>query len=381
MLKRQVEDLIKKSKKSILLLGPRQTGKSTLIKKIQPELIVNLALESEFLSFAKNPNELVERLSAKKYKTVFIDEIQRLPNLLNTIQAIIDDTKNPPKFFLTGSSARKLKRGQANLLPGRIHSYELNPLILKELNYKVDIKQALSTGFLPGIYTEKNKFEKYKTLQSYASTYLKEEIQAEALTKNIEGFSRFLFVMALESGKFLDLTKLSNQIGIPRQTISRYVEILEDTLIIKRCESFGKSERKRLIQKPKFYFFDIGVLNALLENFNPSQDRIGFLFENLIFNQLVHSAIASGKPYKISSYRTEHNAEVDFIFEINQKTYAIEIKASSNVGKSDLFGFNSFKNYYQKPHKQYIAYLGNNIKKIDDVIIFPWKEMFIDLGL
>lgn len=381
MIERNISKLLIKSKKSILLLGPRQTGKSTLIRSLNPELNINLAFESTFLEFARNPDELIQRLSAKKYKTIFIDEIQRLPRLLNNIQVIIDEVKNFPKFYLTGSSARKLKRGQANLLPGRIHTYFLGTLTSKELNYKINTKEALSTGLLPGIWTEKDIQDKHKTLRSYASIYLKEEIQAEALTKNIEGFSRFLFVLAAEAGKFLDVTKLASQASIPRQSALRYFEILEDTLIVQRCSPFRKSERIRLIQSPRFFFFDTGVLNALLDNFVVSQDRIGLLFEHLIFNQIVNGAQAMDKPIRISSYRTEHGAEVDFILEKDGVVFTIEAKASLNIGKSDLRGFKSFTEYYGKKHKKYIAYLGNEPKMIDNIKILPWQMMLKEIGL
>ncbi len=208
MIARTLEPLLRKSKKSVLVLGPRQTGKSTLIRNVEPELSINLALESTYLEFARNPAELPQRLAAKPYKTVFIDEVQRLPTLLNTLQALLDETPRPPKFYLTGSSARKLRRGNANLLPGRIHTYHLGPLTSAELGRSVNVRRALSTGMLPGIWTEPEERERLKTLRSYAATYLKEEIQAEALTRSLEGFSRFLFVAAAEAGKFLDLSQL-----------------------------------------------------------------------------------------------------------------------------------------------------------------------------
>ena len=381
MFKRTISKFIKSSKKSIFLLGPRQVGKSTLINNLSPDLKINLALEDTFLDFASNPRELTDKLLHKKYKSVFIDEIQRLPRLLNTIQAILDENKNPPRFYLTGSSARKLKRGKANLLPGRIHTYHLFPLTAKELDYRINLNEALSTGLLPGILTEKEKKEKYKTLRSYASTYLKEEIQAEALTRNIEGFSRFLFIVAAEAGKFLDVSKIAREARLPWQTALRYFEILEDTLIIQRCESFSKSERKRLVQCPRFFFFDIGVLNALLGNFNLSLDRLGILFEHLVFNQIIHSSAAADKDIRVSSYRTGHGAEVDFIVELEGKVYAIEVKASKNIGLSDLRGFQSFKEFYKKSHKCYVAYLGDTTKKINEVVILPWVELIRELGL
>lgn len=380
-IKRTIKSILEKSKKSILLLGPRQTGKSTLINSIRPDLKINLALESTYLDFARNPKELGDRLAALHVKTVFIDEVQRLPGLLNTIQAVIDENPNRIKFYLTGSSARKLKRGNANLLPGRIHTYHLGPIVASELKYHMDEKQALSTGTLPGIWTESEQQERTKTLQSYAATYLKEEIQAEALSKNIEGFSRFLFMAATEAGKFLDTSKLSSEAKIPRQTAVRFFEILEDTLVIRRCDSFRKSARKRLIQRPKFFFFDTGVLNGLLNNFVASSDRIGMLFEHLIFNQIVDSAASRDRMVKVSSYRTEHGAEVDFILELGNEVIALEVKASSNIGPSDLRGLKSFKDYYGKKHRQMIAYLGDHSKVVEGVPVLPWQKMLQEIGL
>ncbi len=381
MIGRRIQSFLEKSKKSILLLGPRQTGKSTLIRNLSPGLKINLAHEGTYLEFARNPQELEQRLDAVRPKTVFIDEVQRLPGLLHAIQVMIDESPRPIKFYLTGSSARKLRRGKANLLPGRIHTYHLGPLVASELDYSMDTKQALATGTLPGIWTETDFREKSKTLQSYAATYLKEEIQAEALSKNIEGFSRFLFIAAAEAGKFLDLSKLSQEARVPRQTAVRFFEILEDTLILRRCEAFRKSERKRLIQAPRFFFFDTGVINGLLNNFVVSPDRIGMSFEHLIFNQIHDSAAAKDVDIRLSSYRTEHGAEVDFIIELGDKVIALEVKASSNVGTSDFSGLRSFADYFGKKHRAMMAYLGHFPKKIGNIDILPWQTMLQEIGL
>ncbi len=381
LIKRRIASLLQDSKRSVLLLGPRQTGKSTLIGSLKPELTINLAHEPTYLQFARNPAELEERLAAGRFRTVFIDEVQRLPSLLNTLQVILDHPRRLHKFYLTGSSARKLKRGQANLLPGRIHTYQLGSLVASELDYRLNTKEALETGTLPGIWTDSDAREKRKTLQSYAATYLKEEIQAEALTRNVEGFSRFLFVVAAEAGKFLDLSKLSATASIPRQSAMRFFEMLEDTLILRRCEAFRKSQRRRLIQSPRFFFFDTGVLNGLLNNFTASSDRIGTLFEHLVFNQLVHSAAAKDRELRISSYRTEHGAEVDYIVESGHDTWAIEVKASLTVGRSDLRGFQSFADYYGKKHRPCIAYLGPTRKRLHGIDVIPWQSLLRDLDL
>ena len=381
MYPRLLEKPIRSSKKSVLLLGPRQTGKSTLIKSLKPDLSINLAHESTYLDFLRNPGELEARLRGGTPKVVFIDEVQRIPSLLNTIQVILDDWSHPPRFLLTGSSARKLKRGQANLLPGRLHSFSMGALVSRELEYDLDTRAALETGTLPGIYSEKNLSERKKTLKGYASTYLKEEIQAEGLTRNLEGFARFLSGAAACSGGFLDFSKLSSEAQVPRQSVVRYFEILEDTLIVQRCLSFAKSERKRLIQHPRYFFFDNGVLNGLLLNFVASDDRKGLLFEQLVFNQIQQAAASLDLDYRISTYRTEHGAEVDFIVELEGEIWAIEVKASSNVGQSDLNGLKSFRSYYSKRHRPVVAYLGTASKRIDEVQVLPWQELLKQMGL
>ena len=381
MIPRNLETLLKKSKKSILLLGPRQTGKSTLMRALKPDIQINLADETTYLDFAKNPRELQSRIDASsRNRLILIDEVQRLPQLLNTVQVLIDEKKHPIKFLLTGSSARKLRRGQANLLPGRIHHYMLSPLTASELHFKMDVKKALSLGTLPGIWTESEKMEQLQTLKTYAAVYVKEEIQAEALTRDIAGFSRFLFFAAAEAGKFLDLTKLSSEAAIPRASATRLFEILEDTLIVRRCSPFRHSERKRLVQSPRFFFFDTGVLNGMLGNFEVSSDRIGLLFEHFVFNQLHDGAASKGKDIRLSTYRTEHGAEVDFILEMEGKITAIEVKASTNIGASDLRGFDSFSDYFGKKHRQVIAYLGTVPKKINSVDVLPWQMLLQELG-
>ena len=375
-LPRQLAGIINKSKKSFLLLGPRQTGKSTLIRtELKPDLIINLANENTYLEFAQSPSELEQRLKAHMYQKVLIDEVQRLPSLLNTIQSLIDDAKgHSPQFLLTGSSARKLRRGNANLLPGRIHTYQLGALTPHELNFEMHTKQALQTGTLPGIYTDDDEKSRTKTLRSYSGTYLKEEIQAESLTRNLEGFARFLLVVASASGDFLDLSKLSSEAQIQRQSGLRFLEILEDTLIVHRCDAFAKSDRKRLVQHPRFFFFDNGVLNGLLKNFTLSPDRIGKLFENLLHSQILQSSFNADCDIRLSSYRTEHGAEVDFIVEKDGELWAIEAKASGNVGKTDLRGLNNFADYYGKPCHRVVAYMGTHKKVIDDIQILPWQE-------
>jgi predicted AAA+ superfamily ATPase len=370
--KRLLLNIINKLNKSFLLIGPRQVGKSTLIQNLDPEIEINFADQETFLKHSSNPS-LIKEITAQ-YQTIFIDEVQRIPSILNTIQTILDKNKSK-KFYLTGSSARKLKRGQANLLPGRILTYELGPLTYQELGKdKFSIEKALKIGLLPGIYHEENIELAQKILRSYAATYLKEEVQAEALTRNIEGFSRFFQVIASRSGQYLDFAKFSSEAMIERTTAKRYFDILVDTLIIYPVEPFAKSKIRRLSQHPKYYFFDTGVLNGCLGNFIVSLDRVGILFEHLFLQLIISHAKSQDKEVKVCNYRTGAGAEVDFIINYNEQIFAIEVKASKQIGKHDLSGLKSFAEFFQKPHTSIIVYLGEDVYSIDDIHILPLKD-------
>ncbi len=374
MISRTLTPLLSRSKKSLLLLGPRQTGKSTLVTGLKPDVTFNLAHEPTYLEFLRNPRELEERLAARTdAKTIFVDEVQRIPSLLNTIQTLLDRPK-PLRFLLTGSSARKLRRGHANLLPGRIHTYTLGPLVMGELKQGFALAQALSLGTLPGIWTEEDSETARKTLRSYAGTYLKEEIQAEGLARNLEGFARFLNIAAAASGQFLDFSKLASAAQVPRQSAVRFFEILEDCLLVLRVDAFAKSTARRLVQHPRYYFFDVGVLNGLLGNFHVSEDRKGSLFEHWVVTQIVHTAQALDVDVRYSTYRTESGAEVDLILEKDRVLWAIEIKASSHIGSNDLRGLRSFGDYYGKPHRKIVLYSGDHRKRLGDIELWPWAD-------
>ena len=384
MLTRPLAPRLARSRKSFLLLGPRQTGKSTLVASLQPTLTINLAHEPTYLDFARNPAELDERLAPLIRRTspasVFIDEVQRLPSVLNTLQTILDRPGNRLTFFLTGSSARKLRRGGANLLPGRIHTYHLGPMSAAELEYGLDTRQALATGTLPGVLTDPDRGSREKTLRSYAGTYLKEEIQAESLSRNLEGFARVLGIVAEWAGHHLDLSKMAQAAQVPRQTAVRYFEILEDTLIVERAEPFTKSLSRRLVQHPKFYFFDVGVRNGLLGTFDVSADRIGALFEHLVFSQLKAGAAARDLEVRVASYRTEHGAEVDFVVEIGRDVYAVELKASRHVAAGDLRGLRAFAALGAR-HQPLVLYLGAEARTIGGVDVLPWQDGLRRIGL
>lgn len=352
---------------------------------LEPDLSLNLAHEPTYLEFARNPAELEERLAAlparKARFTILLDEVQRLPSLLNTVQVLLDRPGSRLRFLLTGSSARKLRRGNANLLPGRIHTYHLGPLTSAECGYALDTKQVLATGTLPGILSDPDSSGRRKTLRSYAATYLKEEVQAESLTRNLEGFARFLHVTGEWSGHHFDLSKVAAAAQVTRQSVARYMEILEDTLIVHRVEPFTKSDARRLVQHPKYYFFDGGVRNGLLGSFDAPADRIGAMFEHLVFAQIVAGCAAMDEERRISSYRTGHGSEVDFIVERGRDLWAIEVKASRNVGSSDLRGLRAFADWYGKPHVAMVLYLGQTRRRIEGVDVLPWQEGLREMGI
>jgi predicted AAA+ superfamily ATPase len=353
------------------------------MRELQPDLEINLAHEPTYLAFARTPEELENRLGALKggrLRTVFIDEIQRLPSLLNTIQFILDQPGHRLRFLLTGSSARKLRRGEANLLPGRIHAYRMGPLVSAEMDHQLVTTTALAHGTLPGIISEPDVADREKTLSTYAATYLREEVQAEALSRSLEGFARFLTAISNWAGAHLDLAKVAHSAQVSRQSAGRWFEVLEDTLLVLRSDSFAKSATRRLVQHPKFYFFDIGVLNGLLGNFTASPDRVGMLFEHLVYTQIVHSAAAFDETIRVSTFRTEHGAEVDMVLERGRELIAIEVKASRTVGPGDLRGLSRFAEYVGRRHRPMVWYMGRERKRIDGVDVLPWQDGLEELG-
>lgn len=381
MISRILSSSLANSPKSVLLLGPRQVGKSTLMRALAPDLEINLADHATFLEFVSNPQELKQRLAATNARRIFIDEVQKIPTLLDTMQALLDSPahRDKLKFFLTGSSARKLRRGNANLLPGRILVYHLGPLASCELNYNMDARRGLEVGFLPEVLLADRSPYQNKLLSSYASTYVTEEIQAEALTRNLEGFARFLQIASAVAGQSLDFSKMAKQAKISRASCNRFVEILEDTLIGRRVLPCPFIDAE-LVKHPKLYFFDVGVLNGLLGNFVASPDRLGLLTEHLIFNQLVQSAQAHDKTIDIYSFRTRGGLEVDFIVKLDGEIWALEVK-SGNVGGADMHGLHQLAAYMPSAYQSMVLTLDGAERKIGKTWILPWQRALQVMGL
>lgn len=385
---------------SILLLGPRQTGKTTLSNK----LLDRLPRKTEYylqdptvrLELEADPGKIIRQVEAISGRvTVFVDEAQKIPELFDAAQYLID--KKKANFILTGSSARKLRRKGVNLLPGRINRFYLDPLSWAELgfikeniilplrieniNKKVNysIEEAMVYGSLPGIVTAKES-ERAGRLRSYSEIYLEEEIRAEALSRKIGSFSKFLELAAAESGTSPNLTKLSNESGVSSPAIKEFYQILEDTLVIERIEPFLRNTRKRILSSPRYYFFDIGVRNALARlplSKNLVNAQKGILFEHMVILELMRRIRSLGKNYKIYYWRTSGGAEVDCVLDIGKEIIPIEIKYSKNVSSSDLKGLEIFLKDYRKLVKRaYVVTLGGRKEKIANKIMrIPWNEL------
>ena len=383
MFERMLEALLRVGKRSVLLLGPRQVGKSTLLGSLGPDLAVNLASPSAFRDYSTHPERLEHELRGAEpgVRTVFIDEVQRVPALLDTVQVFLDAHPRRFRFLLSGSSARKLKRGQANLLPGRIHVHHLHPLLACELGQQFDLDRVLAHGTLPGIYAEKEKATREADLRSYADTYLREEVHAEALVRNIGGYGRLLELVAAASGRILNLNSLCRDAGLSYETARRYIEVLEDTLVAFRVPAWSGSDRTSLVSHPKLFLFDLGVRNALLRRplDKPLSDERGFLLEHLVAYE-IHRRIGSSLPRAALYYfRTRHGAEVDFVLDVDGELWGIEVKAGRNIEAGALHGFASLSERTRKLSRQLVVFLGPRRQRMGKVEILPLQVFLGEL--
>lgn len=333
---------------TFFLFGPRQTGKSTLLNELNPDLTINLLNPEEQLRYNKNPNILENQIEAlKENSTIFIDEVQRVPKLLDIIHLLME-SKKTLTFILCGSSARKLRHGAANLLGGRALYRNLHPLTFEELGTSFNLESVLSFGSLPKIYSfliKKDVAQAQDYLRSYVITYLREEIKAEALVRNLQGFQNFLDVAVNQYSEQINFSALSRDCQIALSTEKEYYSILEDTLIGFFLKPYLKSERKRMSHQPKFYFFDNGVTRALLGTLRdaPTPQERGRLFEQWIIQEIVRINDYQQKDWKLSFWRTSHGAEVDLIISRGANIlFAIECKSGKNPSSPEISGLKSF---------------------------------------
>ena len=378
MFDRLLAPVLRSSQRSALVLGPRQVGKSTLLASLEPDLVVNLADPGAFRDYVAHPERLGRELAAAppETRTVFLDEVQRVPALLDAVQVLLDERPPRFRFLLSGSSARKLRRGQANLLPGRIHVHYMHPLLVAELGSDFDLDRALAHGSLPGIYAETDPGTRELDLRSYADTYLRAEIQAEALVRDVGGFARLLDLVAAASGRILNLHSLCKDAGIAYETARRYVEVLEDTLVAFRVPAWSSSDRSSLVRHGKLFLFDLGVRNALLRRplDRPLDDERGLLFEHLVAYELHRRLGGLWPEAALYHYRTRHGAEVDFVLEVGRELWGIEVKASRRVRRSVLRGLRSLAKRTERLKRRIVVYLGDRPQQIDGVEVLPFGE-------
>src|SRR3989338_6931281 len=369
-----------KQKKNILLLGPRQTGKSTLIKMFDADLFINFLLPSERIRFEKNPELLLKEIEAmhikKKHPLIILDEVQKVPTLLDVVQFAIDE--NRAQFILSGSSARKLKKGKnINLLPGRVVYLHLDPITHKE--YPQDIESHLLFGSLPQLatsFSQKNEKEMY--LNSYVETYLEEEVRQEALVRDLGSFARFLELAALESGKLVSYRALSNELGPTHATISSYYEVLQDCLIMERVDPITKStSRKKLTKSSRFLFFDLGVRRvASGEGYKLSPHRLGELFEQYVGLELLRYARLETPHTKLKFWRDHDGPEVDWVLEREMEYIPVEVKWTATPRERDIKHMRLFLEEYKEAKHGYVVCRTPRPFKLEkNITCIPWQEL------
>lgn len=318
--------------KSVLLFGPRQTGKSTLVREAFPEAAVYDLLEADtFRELTARPEYLRQTLSPQQ-PVLVIDEVQKLPALLDEVQLLIDRNKKL-RVILTGSSARKLTRGAANLLGGRAWVCRLHPLVSAELD-QPRLLDRLNRGSLPAVIDS----EHYKEdLKAYVGTYLREEIRAEGLTRSIEIFSRFLEVAGLTSGDQINFTAVANDAGVPPRTVREHYQILEDTLVGHQLPAYQQTSKRKPVATAKFYLFDVGVANILKRTgvIEEGSDAYGRALEHLVFLELRSFLDYSRLDHELTYWRSRSQFEVDFVV---GDQIGIEVKSKSRVSPRDYKG-------------------------------------------
>jgi uncharacterized protein len=352
-------------KKSHFLLGPRQTGKTFLVRHtLKKARVYDLLDHSVYLALSQNPGRMAQELGVKD-RIVVIDEIQRLPELLNEVHRLIET--RGLRFLLTGSSARKLRRGGVNLLGGRARTKYLHPLTYKELGDRFDLRLATERGLLPSIYFSDDP---RADLQSYAGSYLQQEIVAEGATRNVPAFSRFLKVAAFCNGTIVNFTNVANDAQVKRTTVYEYFEILKDTLIVYELPAWRKTRKRKPLASSKYYFFDVGVVSSLQgRRFRLGTPEFGEALETYLMHELTsHSDYVSQEP--LSYWRSTTGFEVDFI--IGDHT-ALEIKAKENVSSQELKSLWALAE--EKQLKRYLCVsLEPHARKVEGVSILPVSE-------
>ena len=372
---KRIELLSMSATESCFLWGPRQAGKSTLLKTLFPSAVrYDLLDSSEYRRLTANPGILAQECRAlgmnrqAQAVPVIIDEVQKIPELLDEVHRLIED--DGIRFVLCGSSARKLIRSHANLLGGRAIRYELRPLCFPEIpDYSLTL--AVNRGMLPRHYLNTNA---RKLFAAYVGDYLENEIAAEALSRSIPAFSRFLEVAAISNGELLNSSNIARECGVSAPTVSQYFQILVDTLLGRWLPAYALRQKRRLIGAPKFYFFDLAPVIHLTRRgaVEPGSELFGRAFEHLLWMEISAHSLYTGATYPLAYWRTASGFEVDFI--LGRHDIAIEAKSSERVVDHHLTSLRAFKEEY-KPRKAIVVSLDAKPRLTGDgILILPWKD-------
>lgn len=366
--------LLNPPKTSIFLFGPRGTGKSTWIRQhFASAATYDLLSTAEVLRLSKEPNILYQELKSLPPKSwVVLDEVQKVPSLLDEVHRLIEEQRL--QFILSGSSARKLKRGGANLLAGRARQEHLYPLVSAEMKFQIDIHKTMELGTLPLSVTSDDS-KAY--LATYVETYLKEEIQAEALAKNIGGFGRFLEIAARQNGQVTNVSSIARDAQVARPTVQGYFDILIDTLIGVWLQPWKLKRATKQIAHPKFYFFDTGVVRALSGrlSFPLLPEEEGFLLETFLLQEIRAYLSYSKKLYPLHFWSSPDQVEVDFFLETGKGYLALECKAAKKWDHRFNKGLNRIREELKHSKVQCLGiYLGERPLNLDGIRVFPVME-------
>ncbi len=367
------------ARQSAFLWGPRKTGKTTYLKEKFPNSLIYDFLKTDFfIEVSKNPALLRQRLIAKpkdilKYP-VILDEVQKVPQILDEVHWMIEN--KGLRFILCGSSARKLKRGHANLLGGRAWRYEMFPFVSKELK-KIDLLRILNHGMIPVHYLQDENYR--RSIKAYVQDYLKEEVFAEGLTRNIPAFSRFFDAFGYSHGEITNYSNIARDCGIDSKTVKEYYQILVDTLLAMRIEPFKRRQSRRVITKAsKYYLFDVGIAGFLTKRRIEEERGVDFgkALEHFILMEISAYKSYSNSDFEINFWRTKSGLEVDFV--LDRGRVAVEIKGTNNVKNRDLRGIRAFMDEYSS--KRNILVCNEKEKRIYDKIeIVPWSDFLREL--
>ncbi len=363
-------------KESFFLLGPRGTGKSTWTRAALPDAFtIDLLDYSIYAELLSHPDRLEPIIAASRKTTIIIDEIQRVPALLDEVHRLIE--KRRWRFVLTGSSARKLRRGGVNLLAGRARTLSMHPLTAAELGDHFDIARSVRVGHLPTAQTAEDP-ESY--LKSYVGTYLREEVQAEALTRNLEAFSRFLVASSFSQASVLSISATARDLGISRKTVEGYFDLLDDLLLSSRLPVFTRRAKREVTAQPKFYYFDVGVFRALRPRgpLDAVEEIDGASIETLVYQELRATNDNLGLGYALSFWHTRDHREVDFILYGERGLLAFEVKRSSIYRESDLASLRLFQKDYPMA-RCHLLYGGTRAYEVEDIRVLPLASALPDL--